>query len=282
MYFIVEFYKVSLCCKFGLKFAYCNHKKTIKILGFKENLMTITPTTNTPTTGSNVAPKNPKTKLGNELGTQATQTPTLKSLIQKPTTSATDDIKDSHSPFASEPIKSANASIGKLQTLKKSLDSIDSHAQKAQKVYDDQKKLGEIRAKVDNIIDESKFEGSKVFGVDIKDSKGSVVLKAIKLNTSLLEGDKREIEVFNYEVKEVKKQIKPAIDRLSIDINNNLNAQEESATKDVKSQGLLKNLDKEPKEEGKIAKFFRKMGNYLRSSHNPNRLDSERVSKLLS
>ena len=236
-------------------------------------------------TGSNATPSSPKIKLGDNASTQNTQAPTLKSLIKKPTISATDDIKDSSSPFASEPIKSANAGIGKLQTLKKSLDSIDSHAQKAQKFYDNEEKLGEIRAKVDTIINESKFDGNKVFGVDIKDSKGGVVLKAIKLDNSLLEGDKREIEVFGYEVKEAKKQIKPAIERLSVDVNANLNAQEENATKDVKQTkniATLKDLDKEPKEEGKIARFFRNMSNYLRSSHNPKKLDGDRVSKLLS
>lgn len=245
--------------------------------------MTVTPTSGTSSvSGNNVAPSNPKVKLGESGKTQNTQPPTLKSLIQKPTISATDDIKDSALPFASEPIKSANTSIGKLQTLQKSLDSIDSHAQKAQKFYDNDKKLSEIRTKVNNIISESKFEGSKVFGVDIKDSAGKVVLKAVKLDTSLLEGDKREIEVFNYEVKEAKKQIKPAIERLSVDINDNLSVQEENATKEVKNQGLLKGFDKEPKQEGKIAKFFKNMSNYLRSSHNPKKLDSERVSKLLS
>ena len=183
-------------------------------------------------------------------------------------------------------IKDLNTNIGKLQTLQSSLDSIEQKVRSLQKINDEtqrREKAEELKDEITQTIQNTKFQGQKVFGVRFKDSQGNIVLEKIKLDTSLISEDKQDLESFNQELKDLQKDIKDAIALLSQDAQESAQKIQAKATQkhDKPKENALDSLTKE-KQPSKIASFFKNMGDFLRGSHDASKLDSKRVSKLLS
>lgn len=185
----------------------------------------------------------------------------------------TDDIKDS------------NTNIGKLQTLQSSLDSIEQKVRNLRKISDEAQrgqKAQEIKDEITQIMQDTKFQGQKVFGVRFKDSAGNVVLDKVKLDTSLISEDTRDLDAFSQELKDLRKDIKEAMTLIAQDAQDSAQKihTQAKATQNHK-ESALDSITQE-KQPSKIASFFKSMGDFLRGSHDSSKLDSGRVSKLLS
>lgn len=181
-------------------------------------------------------------------------------------------------------IKDSNTNIGKLQTLQSVLDSIEPKLQALQKIEDDtqrEQKAKELQEEVKKAIKETTFGDEKVFGVAFKDSKGEVVLTKVKLDTSLINANKRDLGALAQDIKDLKKDIKDAIASLSQDAQENAQKIQEQVSKEHKDKVLDSTITQE-KQPSKIASFFKGLGNLLKSSHDTNKLDSNRVQKLLA
>lgn len=177
-----------------------------------------------------------------------------------------------------ENIKETNLNIGKLQVLQKSLDSLESPLRKAQKALstDSKEQIAEAREQAEKIIKSSTFNGQKVFGVSVKDSKNNVVLEPVVVDTSFISADKRELEIFSKNIQESKAQVKEALNALSKDAQENI--QTLSKAKNLPEKDTIAN----EQDSGKIASFFKKFGDFLRGAQASQKVDSERVSQLLT
>lgn len=177
-----------------------------------------------------------------------------------------------------ENIKETNLNIGKLQVLQKSLDSLENPLRKAQKALsaDSKEQITQAREQAEEIIKSSTFNGQKVFGVSIKDSKNNVVLEPVMMDTSLISADKRELEIFSKNIQKSKAQVKEALSALSKDAQENI--QTLNKTKNLPDKDSIAN----EQDSGKISNFFKKFGDFLRGAQASQKVDSERVSKLLT
>ena len=80
----------------------------------------------------------------------------------------------------------------------RSLQKINDETQRSEKAE-------ELKDEITQTIQNTKFQGQKVFGVRFKDSQGNIVLEKIKLDTSLINEDKQDLESFNQELKDLQK-----------------------------------------------------------------------------
>ena len=215
--------------------------------------------------------------------TQPTQKPQEK---ESKTTSTKLDSRPATNAISTDNIKDLNTSIGKLQTLQTSIDSIEQKVRSLQKISDEAQrgeKAQELKDEIEQIMQETKFQGQKVFGVSFKDSQGNVVLEKVKLDTSLINEDKQDLDTFSQDLKDTRNNIKEAITLISEDAQ--ASAQKiHTQAKEKRTQhdeGALDSITEE-KQPSKIASFFKSMGDFLRGSHDGSKLDSKRVSKLLS
>lgn len=187
--------------------------------------------------------------------------------------------------ISTDNIKDSNTNIGKLQTLQASLDSIEQKVRNLQKISDEtqrEQKAQEVKDEITQMMQTTKFQGQKVFGVNIRDSQGNIVLQKVSLDTSLISEDTHDLDAFNQELKDLRKDIKEAIALIAEDAQANAQKihTQAKATKEHK-ESTLDSITEE-KQPSKIASFFKGMGDLLRGSHDTNKLDSKRVSKLLS
>lgn len=203
--------------------------------------------------------------------TQGLKSPTKTKESQSTKTASLGNLKN-------ENIKETNLNIGKLQVLQKSLDSLENPLRKAQKALntDSKDKITEAREQAENIIKSSTFNGQKVFGVSVRDSKNNVVLKPVVVDTSFISADKRELEIFSKNIQESKAQVKVALSALSKDAQENV--QMLNKTKNLPEKNTITN----EQDSGKIASFFKKFGDFLRGAQASQKVDNERVSQLLT
>lgn len=217
--------------------------------------------------------------------TQPTQKPQER---ESKTTSTKLDSRPATNTINTDNIKDLNTSIGKLQTLQTSIDSIEQKVRSLQKISDEAQrgeKAQEFKDEIEQIMQETKFQGQKVFGVSFKDSQGNVVLEKVKLDTSLINEDKQDLNAFSQDLKDIRGSIKEAITLISEDAQasaQKIHTQAKATQKyNERKEDALDSITEE-KQPSKIASFFKSMGDFLRGSHDGSKLDSKRVSKLLS
>ncbi|WP_394989015.1 hypothetical protein [uncultured Helicobacter sp.] len=226
-------------------------------------------------------------KIDNTKSNSTFTQPTQKTQTKEPKTTlikqSTDSLPKTQA-INTSAIKDSNTNIGKLQTLQSVLDSIEPKLQALQKIEDEtqrEQKAKELQEEVKKVMKETTFGDEKVFGVAFKDSKGEVVLTKVKLDTSLINENKRDLGALTQDIKDLKKDIKDAIASLSQDAQENAQKIQEQVSKEHKDNVLDSPIIQE-KQPGKIASFFKGLGNFLKSSHDTNKLDSDRVQKLLA
>ena len=226
-------------------------------------------------------------KIENTKASRTFAQPTQKPQEKESKTTATKlDSRPATNAISTDNIKDLNTNIGKLQTLQASLDSIEQKVRSLQKISDEAQrgeKAQELKDEIAQMVQETKFQGQKVFGVSFKDSQGNVVLEKVKLDTSLINEDKQDLDAFSQDLKDTRNNIKEAITLISEDAQ--ASAQKiHTQAKEKRTQhdeGALDSITQE-KQPSKIASFFKSMGDFLRGSHDGSKLDSKRVSKLLS
>ncbi|WP_295698162.1 hypothetical protein [uncultured Helicobacter sp.] len=187
----------------------------------------------------------------------------------------TNDIKNN---LYAQKIKDTNNDIGKLQVAQKSLNSIESDAEKITKLSQEYKETFDktdqddikqemvtLQKNIESTLKNATFEGSNVFAKNIKDSEGRVIFNVAKINMRLLKADAQK---FYDTLKEQQKQIKDAIQTLQ--------KQAEGNTEKIAGSNAAKHA------QGTNSSFLKRLGSLFSVSHNADKLDKQRVQELLS